>query len=393
MNTRAILAIARLRPRESELDEIIAKIEENRSRYQKLEERLGIPWYFIGVIHERESSGDFDAHLHNGNPLNDRTVNVPAGRPPNGEPPFAWEESAEDAMRLQDNDEWTDWSIPGLLFRLEKYNGFGYRKREVPSPYLWSFSDQYDTGKYVGDGVFDPAAQDKQAGTATILRRMVDRNKINLSDMRAPQPTTVPASTQPEVKPGKYTVKSGDTLSKIAKKFGIRDWRELWQANRKAIPNPNRIKVGMKLTVPGQGPATTESTPTMDYLFKSGDSFTQIAEVYGISTRDLLRLNPELFKPGTVIKVPKCEVGTSIALTRLPINQEPLWLEIAEREMETGVEEGPQEEDNPRILEYHSTTTLHADEDSVPWCSSFVNWCMTEAGYQGTGQRGSDFVG
>ena len=43
--------------RESELDEIIAKIEENRSRYQKLEERLGIPWYFLGVIHERESSG------------------------------------------------------------------------------------------------------------------------------------------------------------------------------------------------------------------------------------------------------------------------------------------------------------------------------------------------
>ena len=44
--------------RESELDEIIAKMEENRSRYQKLV--IGAPWHswdFIGVIHERESSG------------------------------------------------------------------------------------------------------------------------------------------------------------------------------------------------------------------------------------------------------------------------------------------------------------------------------------------------
>ena len=123
----------------------------------------------------------------------------------------------------------------------------------------------------------------------------------------------------------KDTVQSGDTLSKIAKKFGIRDWRELWQANRQGYPQPQPHQGGYEIDCTwAKVAATTVSSPTMDYLFSLGDSFTQIAKVYGISTRDLLRLNPELFKLGTVIKVPKWEVGTSIALTRLPINQGPL---------------------------------------------------------------------
>lgn len=39
---------------------------------------------------------------------------------------------------------------------------------------------------------------------------------------------------------------------------------------------------------------------------------------------------------------------------------------------------------NPKILEYHATTTLKATSDLVAWCSSFVNWCVTKAGLIGT---------
>ena len=42
-------------------------------------------------------------------------------------------------------------------------------------------------------------------------------------------------------------------------------------------------------------------------------------------------------------------------------------------------------EHNERIVEYHATTSLHADTDEVPWCSSFVNWCMEQVGIKGTG--------
>lgn len=59
----------------------------------------------------------------------------------------------------------------------------------------------------------------------------------------------------------------------------------------------------------------------------------------------------------------------------------PKWLEIALAEK--GVREVKGGE-NPRIIEYHSCTTLKATEDEVPWCSSFVNWCMKQAGIERT---------
>lgn len=53
------------------------------------------------------------------------------------------------------------------------------------------------------------------------------------------------------------------------------------------------------------------------------------------------------------------------------------WLEIAIKEK--GVKEVKGGE-NPRIIEYHSCTTLKATEDETPWCSAFMNWVMKEAG-------------
>lgn len=61
--------------------------------------------------------------------------------------------------------------------------------------------------------------------------------------------------------------------------------------------------------------------------------------------------------------------------------QKPLELEIAEKEIGQHELVGGE---NSRIVEYHSTTTLKATEDEIPWCSSFVNWCMIKAGHKGT---------
>lgn len=51
---------------------------------------------------------------------------------------------------------------------------------------------------------------------------------------------------------------------------------------------------------------------------------------------------------------------------------------------EIGVKEILGGEHNPRILEYHATTTLKATDDETSWCSSFVNWCVIQAGLKGT---------
>ncbi len=39
---------------------------------------------------------------------------------------------------------------------------------------------------------------------------------------------------------------------------------------------------------------------------------------------------------------------------------------------------------NDRIVEYHAATSLHATSDEVPWCASFVNWCLKKASITGT---------
>jgi uncharacterized protein (TIGR02594 family) len=61
----------------------------------------------------------------------------------------------------------------------------------------------------------------------------------------------------------------------------------------------------------------------------------------------------------------------------------PAWLGIAEKEL--GTHEIAGAGNNRRIIEYHLATTLKASSDSVPWCSSFANWCMKEAGFPYTG--------
>ena len=51
---------------------------------------------------------------------------------------------------------------------------------------------------------------------------------------------------------------------------------------------------------------------------------------------------------------------------------------------ELGVQEHIGIAHNPRILEYHQATSLKASSDEIPWCASFVNWCLQEAGVRGT---------
>ena len=132
-------------PRQSDVERCAAGVIAGQPRYEAVGNPFGIPWYVIGVIHSMETGLSFQRHLHNGDPLTARTVHVPAGRPVAGSPPFSWVDSAADAIRLQRLDKWTDWSVPGMLYQIEGYNGFGYRTRhpDVLTPYLWSFSSHY----------------------------------------------------------------------------------------------------------------------------------------------------------------------------------------------------------------------------------------------------------
>jgi len=59
------------------------------------------------------------------------------------------------------------------------------------------------------------------------------------------------------------------------------------------------------------------------------------------------------------------------------------WLQVARSQI--GVTEVPGAGNNPQIVAYHAATSIGASDDEVPWCASFVNWCLKESGTPGTG--------
>jgi len=68
----------------------------------------------------------------------------------------------------------------------------------------------------------------------------------DFSDVSGSSSTTAPTGSQT------YTVKAGDSLSKIARPFygdGAK-WKKIHAANADKIPNPDLIHPGLQLTIP-----------------------------------------------------------------------------------------------------------------------------------------------
>lgn len=170
-----------------------------KARYQVVSARAGVPWPFIAVVHQREASQDWGASLAQGDPWSKVSVHVPAGRGPFK----SWEEAAVDALvncaPFAARNK--DWSIGGTLTMLEQYNGLGYAARGKPSPYIWSGTDQYVSGKYVRDGVYDPNVVDQQLGCAGLLMAMMQLDPgVTFAGARispAPRASPFPASRPP----------------------------------------------------------------------------------------------------------------------------------------------------------------------------------------------------
>jgi lysozyme family protein len=196
-----------------DVDRIADTIKENKQRYENAASPVGAPWYFVAAIHNMESSGRFDCHLHNGDRLTARTVHVPAGRPASGSPPFTWEESAADALALRRIDRVEEWNLPRLLYELEAYNGWGYRlyHAHVKSPYLWSFSNHYTSGKYVADGSWSDTAVSNQCGGAILIRRLEERGQI--------EPLTGSAPGRPVLRYSNSILDRGEDLQRFLNTF------------------------------------------------------------------------------------------------------------------------------------------------------------------------------
>ncbi len=186
------------------------KMIKNKATYQKVEKAIGVPWYFVAALNVRESDGSLLTHLHNGDPLTARTVHVPAGRPRAGSPPFKWYDSAIDALTMPPHSlEGIHWSVERMLYEMERYNGFGYVRRNENSPYVWAWTTKQQPGKYVRDGVFSENAWDTQVGTAALLKTMATLDPAVAAALRVDREAAAP----PDVI--KQATKKGRTVRTI----------------------------------------------------------------------------------------------------------------------------------------------------------------------------------
>ncbi len=124
-----------------------------------------------------------------------------------------------------------------------------------------------------------------------------------------PKPTEPPTDAEPPPSGSTggttwHTVKRGETLSSIARKYGT-SWQAIAQAN--SLQNPNQIYVGQKLKIPAGGGATG---CRIRHTVKKGEWVWQIARDYGVSPYDILAANGLTIKsantiyPGKVLCIP-----------------------------------------------------------------------------------------
>jgi nucleoid-associated protein YgaU len=137
-------------------------------------------------------------------------------------------------------------------------------------------------------------------------------------------PANPAASTPtPETSGRVYVVKAGDTLSSIAThEMHSSKWADLAKANEDVLHGSTSLKVGMKLTIPGDSgassavashdaapPATSTAGATSsehEYVVKNGDTLWGIAksEMGGeASVKDLRAANQDVLKGSDTLKV------------------------------------------------------------------------------------------
>ena len=121
-----------------------------------------------------------------------------------------------------------------------------------------------------------------------------------------------------------YVVKSGDSLWKIANSYGV---------SVDKIKSANNLKsdvlsIGQKLLIPVSDvnveEKPTEPTSGVNYVVVSGDNLYSIANKYGVSVDDIKRLNnlsSNTLKIGQVLKIP----GTDQYVTYTVKSGDSLW--------------------------------------------------------------------
>jgi len=144
------------------------------------------------------------------------------------------------------------------------------------------------------------------------VQELLKANKnINPNKLKVGENLCIPQKTSAKTQDyAVYKVKKGDTLQSIAEKFGI-DAQELKSFNNL---KSEKVKEGQELKIPAKGTAKKQKKETQEYgtyVVQKSAKLEHVAKKLGVSHRELGELNPELkgkwLTKGTVVKVPKQE--------------------------------------------------------------------------------------
>jgi murein DD-endopeptidase MepM/ murein hydrolase activator NlpD len=144
------------------------------------------------------------------------------------------------------------------------------------------------------------------------VQELIKANKnINPNKLKVGENLCIPQKTSAKAQDyAIYKVKKGDTLYSIAEKFGV-DVQELKSFNNL---KSEKIIEGQEIKIPARSTAKKQKKEIREYetyVVQKGARLEHIAKKLGVSQRELEELNPELkgkwLTKGTVVKVPKQE--------------------------------------------------------------------------------------
>lgn len=133
-----------------------------------------------------------------------------------------------------------------------------------PGENLWDIAEQY-----YGRGIYWRAIRDHNdlsqsgdvnAGQTIEIPKLTEQRKQQLRQMAADGSGGASGSTGGTSGGDMYVTKEGDTFWKIAKRvYGSgSQWKRIWRANKSKVPNPDKLKAGTKIRIPGGDASSAE---------------------------------------------------------------------------------------------------------------------------------------
>lgn len=206
-NYVALAAHATIVPaREHELSVACERLIKDKEIYRRVENVTEVPAAALMALAEREMQGNLHCYFGNGQRLTMRTTIVPIGRGPFPDTPDGFVKGCLDAIHLDGLDQvvrkYGRWTLPLFCYESESWNGWGYRARGIPSPYVFGATTVQRPGKFPRDHVFDPNMIDPQLGTLAIVEELIKQDpSLAFDDMptKVAIPSIVPVIPHPEM--------------------------------------------------------------------------------------------------------------------------------------------------------------------------------------------------